>query len=54
VGILRHGVEIEHVANASRLLAHGSTHILAGTQAELVVHPPLGKIMIAAGSGCSG
>jgi hypothetical protein len=54
VGILRHGVEIEHVANASSLLAHGSTHILAGTQAELVVHPPLGKIMIAAGSGCSG
>jgi dolichyl-phosphate-mannose--protein O-mannosyl transferase len=48
-GILRHGVEIEHVANANSLLAQGSTHILAGTQAELVVHPPLGKIMIAVG-----
>jgi dolichyl-phosphate-mannose-protein mannosyltransferase len=47
--ILKHGVEINHVKHADSLLAHGSTHILAGTQAELVAHPPLGKIMIAIG-----
>ena len=47
--ILQHGVEINHVKNANQLLVHGSTHILAGTQAELVAHPPLGKMMIAVG-----
>jgi dolichyl-phosphate-mannose-protein mannosyltransferase len=47
--ILQHGVELKHVSNANALLAHGSTHILAGTQAELVAHPPLGKMMIAVG-----
>jgi dolichyl-phosphate-mannose-protein mannosyltransferase len=56
-GILRHGVEISPVglgktgshALLDRLLAHGSTNILAGTQSELVAHPPLGKEMIAVG-----
>src|ERR1700683_2916197 len=47
--ILNHGVEITHVKNADALLAEGKTNILAGTQAELVVHPPLGKEMIAVG-----
>jgi dolichyl-phosphate-mannose-protein mannosyltransferase len=47
--ILQHGVEINHVKNANALLAHGSTHILAGTTPELVAHPPLGKMMIAVG-----
>jgi dolichyl-phosphate-mannose-protein mannosyltransferase len=47
--ILKHGVEIVHVKNANALLVQGNTHILAGTQAELVAHPPLGKIMIAVG-----
>jgi dolichyl-phosphate-mannose-protein mannosyltransferase len=47
-GILRHGVEINHVKNADALLAHGGTSIL-GTGGELVVHPPLGKIFIAVG-----
>jgi len=47
--ILQHGVEINHVKNANALLAAGSTHILAGTQGELVAHPPLGKMMIAVG-----
>jgi dolichyl-phosphate-mannose--protein O-mannosyl transferase len=47
--ILQHGVEIEHVKNANALMLAGSTHILAGTQAELVAHPPLGKMMIAVG-----
>jgi dolichyl-phosphate-mannose-protein mannosyltransferase len=48
-GILKHGVEINHGHNANALLAHGSTRILLGTQGEYVAHPPLGKIMIAAG-----
>jgi dolichyl-phosphate-mannose-protein mannosyltransferase len=47
--ILQHGVEIKHVSTANALLAQGSTHILAGTQGELVAHPPLGKMMIAVG-----
>jgi dolichyl-phosphate-mannose--protein O-mannosyl transferase len=47
--ILKHGVEINHVTNADSLLVKGSTHILKGTQGELVAHPPLGKIMMAVG-----
>ncbi|MEP7024847.1 MAG: phospholipid carrier-dependent glycosyltransferase [Actinomycetota bacterium] len=48
-GILHHGVEINHAKHADALLAHGkSTNILA-TGGEFVVHPPLGKIVIAGG-----
>ncbi|HWF80112.1 MAG TPA: phospholipid carrier-dependent glycosyltransferase [Streptosporangiaceae bacterium] len=53
-GILKHGVEMNAIDSAKNrnvvdhLLAHGGTHILAGT-GEYVVHPPLGKIMIAVG-----
>jgi dolichyl-phosphate-mannose-protein mannosyltransferase len=47
-GILRHGVEINHVKNANSLLAHGGTHILS-SGGEYVVHPPFGKILIAVG-----
>jgi dolichyl-phosphate-mannose-protein mannosyltransferase len=47
-GILQHGVEINHVKNVNALLVGGSTHILI-KGGEYVVHPPLGKIMIAAG-----
>jgi dolichyl-phosphate-mannose--protein O-mannosyl transferase len=47
-GILRHGVEINHLKNADALLAQGKTNIL-GTGGELVVHPPLGKVLIAGG-----
>jgi dolichyl-phosphate-mannose-protein mannosyltransferase len=47
-GILRHGVEINHVKNINTLLVQGKTNIFA-RGGELVVHPPLGKIMIAAG-----
>jgi dolichyl-phosphate-mannose-protein mannosyltransferase len=47
-GILRHGVEINHVKNANMLLAQGKTNILT-RGGELVVHPPLGKIIIAGG-----
>ncbi len=46
--ILRHGVEYNHVKNVNALLARGSTHILTGP-GEYVVHPPLGKAMIAVG-----
>jgi len=48
-GILKHGVEINHVKNVNALLTHGSTHIFTGLNGEYVVHPPLGKIMIAVG-----
>jgi len=47
-GILRHGVEINHKANADTLLAQGKTDILA-KGGELVVHPPLGKMAMAVG-----
>ncbi len=53
-GILKHGVEMNAIDSAKNrnlvdhLLAHGGTHILAST-GEYVVHPPLGKIMIAIG-----
>jgi dolichyl-phosphate-mannose-protein mannosyltransferase len=47
--ILKHGVEIVHVKNANALLVQGSTKILAGTQGELVAHPPLGKVLMAGG-----
>ncbi len=46
--ILRHGVELNHVSNFYALLARGHTNILEKS-GELVAHPPLGKIMIAAG-----
>ena len=48
-GILKHGVEINHVKNVNALLARGNTHIFTGLNGEYVVHPPLGKIMIAVG-----
>ena len=47
-GILHHGVEINHKSNANALLAQGKTDILA-KGGELVVHPPLGKVLIAVG-----
>ena len=48
-GILRHGVEVNHVSNVNALLARGDTHILEGAKGEYVVHPPLGKMLIAIG-----
>ena len=48
-GILKHGVEIDHVSNVNALLVRGSTQILEGTKGEYVVHPPLGKRLIAVG-----
>jgi dolichyl-phosphate-mannose-protein mannosyltransferase len=53
-GILKHGVEMNAIDSAKNrnvvdhMLAHGGTHILAST-GEYVVHPPLGKVMIAVG-----
>jgi dolichyl-phosphate-mannose-protein mannosyltransferase len=47
-GILRHGAEVNHSPDAPALLLHGRTNILA-TGGEFVAHPPLGKVMIAAG-----
>jgi len=47
-GILKHGVEINHASNVNALLVRGDTHIFI-PGGEYVVHPPLGKIMIAVG-----
>jgi dolichyl-phosphate-mannose-protein mannosyltransferase len=47
-GILRHGAEVNHSPDAAALLLHGRTNVLAAG-GEFVAHPPLGKIMIAAG-----
>jgi dolichyl-phosphate-mannose--protein O-mannosyl transferase len=46
--ILRHGVEINHVKNINPLLVRGSTHLFS-SGGEYVAHPPLGKLLIAAG-----
>jgi len=47
-GILKHGVEINHPSNINQLLVRGDTHIF-NRFGEYVVHPPLGKVMIAVG-----
>ena len=52
-GILRYGVEHNLVGgNTDAMVAHGQTHIFSGG-GEFVVHPPIGKVLIAAGEGCS-
>jgi dolichyl-phosphate-mannose-protein mannosyltransferase len=61
--ILRHGVELNHVSSPAQdpgyfnsLLVKGDPRFLLKT-GELVAHPPLGKIMMAAGQwtfGASG
>src|SRR5271156_6263958 len=45
-GILRHGVEIKHKSTAKVLLLQGKSNILP-RGGELVVPPPLGKVLIA-------
>ncbi len=53
-GILNYGVEHNLVSdNTDAMVAHGQTHIFSGG-GEFVVHPPLGKMMIAAGEGIFG
>jgi dolichyl-phosphate-mannose-protein mannosyltransferase len=55
--ILHHGVEFNHVSNVNSLLVAGNSHILRrlnGQWGELVAHPPLGKIMMAAGQWAFG
>src|SRR5216684_4934334 len=47
-GILKHGVEINHASNVNALLIRGDTHIFI-PGGEYVVHPPLGKELIAVG-----
>jgi dolichyl-phosphate-mannose-protein mannosyltransferase len=51
--ILRHGVEFNHVSNVNQLLVRGDDldifRKVNGKWGELVAHPPLGKIMMAAG-----
>jgi dolichyl-phosphate-mannose-protein mannosyltransferase len=53
LGILRFGVEHNYVANRNALLARGDGHIFAHG-GEFVVHPPLGKILIAGGEWAFG
>ena len=47
--ILDHGVEITHVKNADALLAERKHQHPGGPPGRVVVHPPLGKEMIAVG-----
>jgi len=47
-GILRHGVEQNYVSDRNSLIAQGHTNIFTAG-GEFVVHPPLGKLFIAAG-----
>jgi dolichyl-phosphate-mannose-protein mannosyltransferase len=55
--ILHHGVEFNHFNNVNSLLVAGNAHIFRkvnGQWGELVAHPPLGKIMMAAGQWAFG
>ncbi len=48
LGILKFGTEHNYAANRNALLARGDPHIF-NRGGEFVAHPPMGKIMIAAG-----
>ncbi len=53
LGILRFGVEHNYISSRNSLIARGDPHIFA-PGGEFVVHPPFGKILIAAGEGLFG
>ena len=53
LGILRFGVEHNYISGRNALIAAGNPHIFA-SGGEFVVHPPFGKILIAAGEGLFG
>ena len=53
LGILRFGVEHNYISNRNALIARGNPHIFT-SGGEFVVHPPFGKILIAAGEGLFG
>src|SRR6266566_2348769 len=53
-GILHYGVEHNLAGgNTDAMVAHGQTHIFSGG-GEFVVHPPMGKVLIAAGEAVFG
>jgi dolichyl-phosphate-mannose--protein O-mannosyl transferase len=53
-GILHYGVEHNLVGgNTDAMVAHGQTHIFS-SGGEFIVHPPMGKVLIAAGEGLFG
>jgi dolichyl-phosphate-mannose-protein mannosyltransferase len=53
-GILHYGVEHNLAGgNTDAMVAHGQTHIFSGG-GEFVVHPPVGKVLIAAGEAMFG
>src|SRR6516165_8469824 len=49
LGILRFGVEHSYVNNRNGLLVRGDPHVFNNGGGEFVVHPPFGKVLIAAG-----
>ena len=48
LGILRFGVEHNYVSNRNGMLVRGDPHVFSGGE-KFVVHPPFGKVLIAAG-----
>ena len=48
LGILRFGVEHNYVSNRNGMLVRGDPHVFTNG-GEFVVHPPFGKVLIAAG-----
>jgi dolichyl-phosphate-mannose--protein O-mannosyl transferase len=56
--ILRHGVELNHVNNVNSLLVRGDSNFYKLSNGhvvgEIVAHPPLGKLMMAAGQWAFG
>src|SRR6516165_6851930 len=49
LGILRFGVEHSYISNRNDLLVRGDPHVFTNGGGEFVVHPPFGKVLIAAG-----
>src|SRR5215470_8041647 len=47
LGILRFGVEHSYVSNRNGMLVRGDPHVFSGG-GEFVMHPPFGKVLIAA------
>ncbi len=52
-GILRYGVEHNYIASRNSLIASGNSHFFT-TGGEFVVHPPMGKVLIAVGEAWFG
>ncbi|MFD6417384.1 dolichyl-phosphate-mannose--protein mannosyltransferase [Streptomyces sp. NPDC060194] len=53
-GLLRHGYEVDWAENANKLILADPSKVTAGTEHAYVVHPPVGKWVIALGEGMFG